>query len=520
MADAPSTRQQSVTLETDVPLSRSIIWELQRDFYVRRGLKAWTEDLVPNFITNNPFFAEIYARITFAFICDCGSSLSPQQPLRILELGAGTGKFSYLFLRHLTALMRDKNVALESVRYCMTDCSPELIESWRANSYLAEFTGNGMLQFEVLRAGDAIKSPFLGQKGPLIVIANYVFDSLPQDAFLIQDGNISEMLVSTAAPAENTSGASPELSRLQLSYKNVDVPAGRYADASWNQILEQYRSRLSSATILFPAQALAMLTEFSQTVDGPMLVLAADKGVLREELLSLFQGTPHLEFHGAHCFSQMVNFDAINKFFVNKGGDALLPEKHFASLNICAFFHGAKATEFSATTAAYRESQAGFGPDDLFALLSWLNAHMEEMTVPQVLATLRLTGWDPIAFNRLFPVLARQVRSVAAERYDLRDAALKTWANHFPLNAAENILAFNCGVILLELRFYEDAIAMFKISEKILAPSAATSYNLGLCAQGLGRTSEALQYMIRATELDPNFEPARQSRQKLEKRTR
>jgi Tfp pilus assembly protein PilF len=57
---------------------------------------------------------------------------------------------------------------------------------------------------------------------------------------------------------------------------------------------------------------------------------------------------------------------------------------------------------------------------------------------------------------------------------------------------------------------------MFKISEKILAPSAATSYNLGLCAQGLGRTSEALQYMIGATELDPNFEPARQSRQKLE----
>jgi tetratricopeptide (TPR) repeat protein len=152
-------------------------------------------------------------------------------------------------------------------------------------------------------------------------------------------------------------------------------------------------------------------------------------------------------------------------------------------------------------------------------LFTWLNAHVEEMTTAQVLAALRLTRWDPIALNRFFPVLGRQLRSVSAERYDLRDAVMKTWANHFPVHPSENVIAFNCGVILLELRFHEEALSMFKVSEKILGPSATTSYNMGLCAQGLGRTSEALQYMVRATEQDPNFESAKQFRQKLQAQT-
>jgi len=79
-------------------------WRLQRDFYAQRGLKAWNEDLVPSYITNNPFIAEIFAGIVAAFVQDCMSSVQPgyqslsaENPLRILELGAGTGKFSYLF---------------------------------------------------------------------------------------------------------------------------------------------------------------------------------------------------------------------------------------------------------------------------------------------------------------------------------------------------------------------------------------------------------------------------------------
>src|SRR5258708_7279973 len=394
---------EPVVLESDVPLSQSLIWRLQREVYIQRGLRAWIEDMVPNFLTNNPFIAEIYARIVFAFLGDCiesgppESRPSPQGPLRIVELGAGPGKFAYLFLRNLTALLRTKNIAPCAVRYCITDCSESVVQSWRTNSYLAEFVECGVLEFELLQAGEEIKFP--PAKGPLVVIANYVFDSLPQDAFVIQEGKISEALVTTTAPAQKNGAGTPEdLKSLQLSYNNRSVPASRYPEQSWNNILELYRSHLPAATVLFPSAALKTLQELSKSTDGRMLILAADKGHAHEEDLLLAPGPPALEFHAANCFSQMVNFDAIGKYFNIVGGEAFLPDKHAASLNICAFVQGRPGDQFPATKAAYQAELEAFGPDDLFTLLAWLNAHIEEMTVPQILAAVRLTHWEPRAF--------------------------------------------------------------------------------------------------------------------------
>ncbi|HEX5435367.1 MAG TPA: tetratricopeptide repeat protein, partial [Candidatus Angelobacter sp.] len=53
-------------------------------------------------------------------------------------------------------------------------------------------------------------------------------------------------------------------------------------------------------------------------------------------------------------------------------------------------------------------------------------------------------------------------------------------------------------------------------SERMLGPSAPTSYNLGLCELGLGHDSAALDYINQAIEQDPGFKPAEISRQKLD----
>jgi tetratricopeptide (TPR) repeat protein len=509
--------EPSPLLDSGVPLSQSVIWQWQQRFYVQRALKAWAEDRVPNFITNNPLFAEIYARIVFAFLEDChAAGVSPGRPLHVIELGAGPGKFCYLFLRHLTKLLRDKGLGLDSVSYCMTDCVPALQEQWRANSCLQEFIQAGTLEFELLDLSTSIHPEFLNRaKGgaPLVVIANYVYDSLPQDAFVVRDGQIYESLVSTKTPQE--AGAAQELSRLEFSYTNVPVPAGRYAEPSWNQILNSYKERLPGTTVLFPSAALGVFQRLNQLSDGPMLLLAADKGYVFEDALRLSQGPPVFEFHAPNCFSLMVNFDAMARYFCALGGEALLPDKHFSNLNICGFLNSRSAA-FPRTRNAYREMQSAIGADDLFTLLAWLNAHMEEMSVQQILATLRLSRWDPIAFMRLFPILARQLQTVSLERSDLHTAVIRTWTNHYPISANENELAFQCGVVLLHLRFYKDAVEMFQISQTVLGPSAPTAYNLGLCFLGLERSSEALAHMREACRLDSKFEPAQRSREKLE----
>src|SRR5215831_14399564 len=115
-----------VILERDVPLSQSLIWRRQEEFYAQHGLKTWSEDSVPAYITNNPFIAEIYAAIVFGFIRDCvarpvsnAPQLCPENPVRIVELGAGSGKFAYLFLHRLAALMRANDIPPATLRYCM-----------------------------------------------------------------------------------------------------------------------------------------------------------------------------------------------------------------------------------------------------------------------------------------------------------------------------------------------------------------------------------------------------------------
>jgi hypothetical protein len=214
----------------------------------------------------------------------------------------------------------------------------------------------------------------------------------------------------------------------------------------------------------------------------------------------------------------MTNFDAIGKTFSSAscGGEALLPDKHFSKLHVCAFLRGLPAEENLRTRTAYRDALGTFGTDDLFNLLAWLNAHMEEIKVAEILSTLKLSRWDPIAFMRLFPVLGRQLRTVTAERTDLRNAVLKTWENHFPVSPEENVLAFQCGVVLLELRFFEDAARMFRSSQQEHGPSAPTSYDLGLCALGLGHPQSALVLMREAAALDPGFEPAQRALARLE----
>jgi len=139
----------------------------------------------------------------------------------------------------------------------------------------------------------------------------------------------------------------------------------------------------------------------------------------------------------------------------------------------------------------------GDGVEDLVA--GYASAHGGVLVIHRgkLLRLLRLSRWDTTAFERLFPVLARQIRTATAGREDLRRAVLLAWAKHFPLSPSDNTLAFYCGVILLELRFFEEGSLLFKQSQDLLGRSATTSYNLGLCALGLGAPLKRLLWWPR-----------------------
>lgn len=52
------------------PLRDSLLWSLQSAFYSSLQIRAWSEAIVPNFVTSNAFIAHTYARVIMGFIRD------------------------------------------------------------------------------------------------------------------------------------------------------------------------------------------------------------------------------------------------------------------------------------------------------------------------------------------------------------------------------------------------------------------------------------------------------------------
>jgi hypothetical protein len=72
MADVhPAPGAESlVQVDASVPLRDSLLWRLQLAFYTRAASRAWTDAIVPNFVTSNAFIASTYAKIILATLRD------------------------------------------------------------------------------------------------------------------------------------------------------------------------------------------------------------------------------------------------------------------------------------------------------------------------------------------------------------------------------------------------------------------------------------------------------------------
>lgn len=61
---------ENVVLQEATPLRDSMIWNLQQQFYIRKGPACWTEAIVPQFITSNSYIAYQYANCILGYIRD------------------------------------------------------------------------------------------------------------------------------------------------------------------------------------------------------------------------------------------------------------------------------------------------------------------------------------------------------------------------------------------------------------------------------------------------------------------
>ena len=132
--DLSKHRTGRTELEYGLPLSKSVLYTLQRAFYQSHSVDAWTKSIVPNYITTNQYIADQYAlgfcgmqchavrevavgdtflppcvcryaSVVIAYWDDLISSgslavgrLDTEAPLYLIEMGSASGRFAHFFV--------------------------------------------------------------------------------------------------------------------------------------------------------------------------------------------------------------------------------------------------------------------------------------------------------------------------------------------------------------------------------------------------------------------------------------
>ncbi len=502
-------------IDSDKPLSRSLLWDIQRRYFEDQGIEAWRGNIVPSYITSNPHIAHSYARVVIGYLRDHLPALDPSQPVYIVELGAGGGRFGFYFMRSFISLLEQSPFPDLNFCYVLTDL-PELnVQFWQEHPSFQEWIAAGKLDFARFDAGadSQIALRHAGQtitagslKNPLIFIANYFFDSIPQDVFHIEEGMIKEVLINlTSHQPEPDPTVTGVLPRLMIHFRTQESDTSAYYhDSELDSILEQYRG-LENSYLLFPADGIRLMRGLIDLTGGRMLMLCGDFGLWSKEEWD-HNGSPDVRIHGS--ISMEVNFHALGAFVQNQDGAYLAPSFHTQYLTACAFLIGETPGGYTETRLAFTEAIDRGGPNDFFLVKRGAERAYTVMTLSEMLGFIRFSGWDPHLFLDAFDDLLEKIADAGApDRKELARAVQEVWANYYHLGEARD-LPFNLGIILFRLGLAKEALPYFNQSLAYYGPSPVTLYNLALCQTQLREFRTAWSQVKKALLIDPAFEPA------------
>ena len=483
-------------------LSESELWARQRRFYQRDARTLWGTATVPHGITGNPRIARTYARLIREFL----RQVPPNPDLHILEFGGGSGRFAYLLLRALQEVAPGLRVT-----YVLTDFSAERVAGWAAHPSFRPFVDAGSMDFAVLDAdrpgpielvasGRTITEG--GLTGPVVGIANYVFDTLRHESFAIRGGELYEGRVTDPdGPAGSDTAVIGDLG--WATARCGPLPAELAG------ILHHYRDTLDDTTVLVPTGGLHCLDLVAGLTSGPSCVLVADKGhATPVELCS--QPAPSVVPHGSG-FSLMVNFDLLASYVRGRGGLAVLPREPARSLVVGAFARPGDAGELADPeqfTASVQDELVDLGPDNYFTIRPLLGGGAEP-SIETILAVLRLSRFEPTLLIELLPRLLDVLPTVSEPvRAEVERVLYRVWDNWFPIGEPID-LALCVGLAFSAMDRFPPAIDFLELTVKEHPDSAPAAFAMAVARRGVRDLRAAGDWAQRALDLEPGFSQAR-----------
>lgn len=129
--------EQRLLLEEACPASQSLGWRIHQTAFAQEGAQAWLDFRIPYSVTGNIALARQKAQVIRA------SLPVSDQPVSVLELGAGLGFFAWHFIQAWQEL--DTSEGVRPLHYLLTDFSRSTLASVAANAWFAPLIAAGNL---------------------------------------------------------------------------------------------------------------------------------------------------------------------------------------------------------------------------------------------------------------------------------------------------------------------------------------------------------------------------------------
>lgn len=440
------------------PLDENPIFARQAEVYERLGMRAWREGIVPWRATTCPLLAEVEAELIAAFDADvrAAGALGPDDVLTIIDVGAGTGRLGF----QLVPLLAARGVRAKLV---LTDVAPSNVEALASHRQLAALATQGFVTFERF---DALAPTPLGHAGATVLLAHYLFDTLPHRAFRVTHEGGLEGLVDV------------EQEPWAWRYQPAEVPASLTARGE--------------GTFLLPVGAARALTAWRECFTGPVLVLAADKGVEPRGPTE----DPLLARH--ESVSAGVDFEALA---------SMAPAfRHFSPStpsNLFALhaFVSARGETANFTTAWRRRGAT----NEVLGLLERFDALLKTTpSIDAMLSVLDESRADPDLLAQLASRL-REAALTSSQATHLVQLLVRAAQQHFVFRQRLDV-PFALAITAHHVGALELAVALYILSLEESGAHDSTLLNLALAQHALGRHAlacEALEVLLAHTADHP-----------------
>jgi hypothetical protein len=493
-----------IDLHNPVPFSRSPYWGILREYYQQEGPKAWNEK-IPYYVTSNMNLAYSYAECLVAYYLDwTRENGASSRPLHIVELGAGSARFSYCLLLALEEVATINKLKPSCFKLILSDFVEENIRHWLGHKQFEHYFNAGLLdciQFDVQSSPSMMclhsrKKLTLDDFAiPPFFIAHYLLDSLPIDVFQAKGGQAHAVHVGLGVD-KSLDFKKGDIRRLTFEKRSLRIKDAYYRNKLHNDLVKSAADKIQDGYFEFPITVFKLLDRLGEMAGGQFIFSCMDKGYVD---WSRYQGSgfPQVFYHD-RTFSFDVNFCVLNEYLQRKENYSLWfgTRRQLLKWELCNC--GVTMNETPEMDRFIQLRLENGTPMDYSHFYGMANNWNFDLPFEALVSLLVQSCWDPVVFVKMGSQLVRKINSMSYDERGFLFSYLHTIEKNFfhALDSGDIYLVI--GRLYHAVGEYEDAISYLERSKTVFGENYAVYFALGRSYFSAGDSASAISMFAAA----------------------